>query len=244
MSPHACRCAAALPPEGAAPALGRPGGRRAFALLLVATLLAATASAQPATGPRVALSGTMGQQALLVIDGGNPRAVRAGDAAQGVKVLSVGAGEAQVEIAGQRRTLRVGDAPVVVGGGSVNSGASKIVLTAGSGGHFMSLGSINGQAVQFMVDTGASLVALSQIDADRMGINYKQGTPVTVRTANGDMQAHRVMLSSVRVGEVELTNIEAVVQPAALPFVLLGNSFLTRFQMRRENDLMTLERRF
>ncbi len=214
------------------------------ALLLTAALLATTASAQPAAAPRVALSGTMGQQALLVIDGGNPRAVRSGDAAQGVRVISVGAGEAQVEINGQRRTLRVGDAPVAVGGGTRDSGASKIVLTAGSGGHFMSMGSINGQAVQFMVDTGASLVALSEADAQRMGIDYKKGAPLTLRTAGGDLQGFRVMLSSVRVGELELTNIEAVVQPTPLPFVLLGNSFLTRFQMKRENDLMTLERRF
>lgn len=214
------------------------------ALWLAAAVFATATSAQPVTGPRVALSGTMGQQALLVIDGGNPRAVRVGDAAQGVKVISVGAGEAQVEIAGLRRTLRVGDAPVAVGGGISSSGASKIVLTAGSGGHFMTMGSINGQSVQFMVDTGATVVALSQVDAQRMGINYLQGTPVTMRTAGGDVQAHRVMLSRVRVGEVELTNIEAVVQPTPLPFVLLGNSFLTRFQMKRENDLMTLERRF
>ena len=214
------------------------------ALWLAAAVFATAASAQPVTGPRVALSGTMGQQALLVIDGGNPRAVRAGDAAQGVKVLSVGAGEAQVEIAGQRRTLRVGDAPVVVGAGSGSTGASKIVLSAGSGGHFMTMGSINGQTVQFMVDTGASLIALSEADAQRMGIDYKKGAPVTLRTAGGDLQGFRVMLSSVRVGEVELTNIEAVVQPTPLPFVLLGNSFLARFQMRRENDLMTLERRF
>ena len=65
-----------------------------------------------------------------------------------------------------------------------------------------------------------------------------------MRTAGGDVRAYRVMLSRVRVGDVELTNIEAVVQSEPLPFVLLGNSFLTRFQMRRENDLMTLERRY
>jgi aspartyl protease family protein len=138
----------------------------------------------------------------------------------------------------------VGEAPVAVGGGAGSSGAGKIVLAAGSGGHFMSSGSINGQAGQFMVDTGASVVALSEADAQRMGIDYRQGAPVTVRTAGGDIRAHRVMLARVRVGEVELTNIEAVVQPTPLPFVLLGNSFLSRFQMRRENDLMTLERRF
>jgi aspartyl protease family protein len=50
-------------------------------------------------------------------------------------------------------------------------------------------------------------------------------------------------LASVRVGDVEVPNVEAVVMPAAMPHVLLGNSFLTRFSMKREADTMRLERR-
>jgi aspartyl protease family protein len=51
------------------------------------------------------------------------------------------------------------------------------------------------------------------------------------------------MLASVRVGDVEVPNVEAVVMPAAMPHVLLGNSFLTRFSMKRDADTMRLERR-
>jgi aspartyl protease family protein len=52
-----------------------------------------------------------------------------------------------------------------------------------------------------------------------------------------------VSLDRVRVGEVEISNVGAVVMPQALPYVLLGNSFLSRFQMRRDNDVMRLELR-
>ena len=62
-------------------------------------------------------------------------------------------------------------------------------------------------------------------------------------TAGGVVHGHRVTLSAVTVGEVTLANVEAVVMPAAMPFALLGNSFLSRFQMRRENDVMRLDLR-
>ena len=62
-------------------------------------------------------------------------------------------------------------------------------------------------------------------------------------TANGPVPIHRVMLNSVRLGDVEVYNVEAVVMPAQMSHVLLGNSFLTRFQMKRENDRMTLTKR-
>jgi aspartyl protease family protein len=117
------------------------------------------------------------------------------------------------------------------------------VLTAGPGGHFVTGGSINGKAVEFVVDTGATSVSMSQVDAERIGLKYRDGQRGMANTANGQVPVHRVMLTSVRVGDVQVYNVEALVIPAQMPFVLLGNSFLTRFQMKRENDIMTLERR-
>ena len=81
-------------------------------------------------------------------------------------------------------------------------------------------------------------------DAERMGLNYKQGQLVQVGTANGVAQGWLVKLSSVRVGDVEVLDVDAVVSPVAMPYVLLGNSFLTRFQMTRNNDQMVLEKRY
>ena len=95
-----------------------------------------------------------------------------------------------------------------------------------------------------MVDTGATVIAMSSLDAERSGITYRGGQAVTLSTANGTAQGYRVKLSSVRIGDVEVFDVDAVVTPQARPYVLLGNSFLTRFQMTRENDQMTLVKRY
>lgn len=202
-------------------------------------LVAWAAAAQP-----VGLSGVMGNRALLIVGGAPPRAVAPGETYQGVKVVSAAGDSATVEIDGQRHVLRVGEAPASVGGPPRPAGGRKIVLQAGSGGHFITSGSINGRPAQFMVDTGATTVAMAVSDAERLGVAYRQGQPIAVSTANGVIQAWRVKLGRVRVGDVEVFDVDASVVPMAMPYLLLGNSFLTRFQMRRENDQLTLEKKF
>ena len=196
----------------------------------------------------VALAGMLGSKALLVVNGTAPKTVAAGDTHEGVKVISTSSDQAVIEQSGKRFTLRLGDAPVHMGtgkSGSTSAGrGNKIILTAGSGGHFMTAGQINGQAVQFMVDTGATTVAMGALDAERAGLNYKSGQPVMMSTANGMTQGYKIKLDSVRVGDVEVFDVDAVVTPQAMPFMLLGNSFLTRFQMLRDNDQLTLTRKY
>ena len=65
-----------------------------------------------------------------------------------------------------------------------------------------------------------------------------------MNTANGQALGYLLTLNTVRIGDVEVQNVEAIVSPQSMPFVLLGNSFLTRFSMRRDSDQMVLERRF
>ena len=211
--------------------------RIAAAVLLAA--LVGTALAQS-----VALQGMLGSKALLIVDGGAPKAVAPGETHQGVKVVSTQGEQAVVEIEGRRHTLRVGDAPASVGGGGAGLRGNKIVLTAGTGGHFVTQGAINGRSVQFMVDTGATGVGLSVGDAERIGLNYKSGQPIRINTANGQTAGWLVRLGSVRIGDVEVYDVEAAVSPGAMPYILLGNSYLSRFQMRRDNDQLVLERRY
>jgi aspartyl protease family protein len=206
--------------------------------------LALFASA-PAGAQSVALQGMLGAKALLIVDGTAPRSVAPGEAHQGVKVVSTSGDQAVVEIAGKRHTLRVGDAPASVGArtGSEVRG-NRIVLTAGSGGHFTTQGAINGQAVRFLVDTGATSVAMGVPEAQRIGLDYKAGQLGWGSTANGTVAVWHVKLGSVRIGDVEVHDVSASVLPAGMPYVLLGNSFLSRFQMKRDNDQMVLERRY
>jgi aspartyl protease family protein len=193
----------------------------------------------------VALQGMLGNKALLIVDGSAPKSVAPGETHQGVKVLSTSGEQAVVDIGGKRYTLRVGDAPASVGNaGNAAGSGRRIVLTAGSGGHFLTEGAINGQAVRFMVDTGATSVAMGVAEAERIGLNYKTGQTGYGSTANGLVTIWRVKLNSVRVGDVEIRDVDASVLPAGMPYILLGNSFLTRFQMKRDNDQMVLERRY
>ena len=192
----------------------------------------------------VALAGLLGNKALLVIDGGQPRSLAVGQSQQGIKLISLQDGQATVEIAGKRQLLNLGGAPASVGTSAESASGSKIVLSADSRGHFMTQGQINGHSASMMIDTGASYVSLSAMQADQFGLNYKQGQMQAMSTANGVIVSWHTKLASLHVGEVTLYDVDAIVSSGAMPYVLLGNNFLGRFQMNRSNDQMVLDRRF
>jgi aspartyl protease family protein len=196
------------------------------ALPTALALLLATLAAHAQT---VAVQGMLGGKPLLVVDGGAPKTVAVGETFKGVKVVSTSRRPGRARGQRQAPDGARGRAPGSFGGGAAPQGGSRIVLTASSGGHFTSQGSINGKAVQFMVDTGATFVGLGAAEAQRMGIDYKAGQPINLATANGNVIAWRVKLPSVRLGDVEVREVDAVVGEASMPYVLLGNSFLTRF---------------
>ena len=209
-----------------------------FALAALMSLLPVLATAQS-----VSMSGSLGDKALLVIDG-TPRTVAAGTTVAGVKVIKVTGSETVVEVGGKRQTLALGGAQVNLGGAASAGGGTQIMLAAGPGGHFVTSGSINGRAVRFVVDTGATTIAMGEADAKRIGLDYTRGQRGMVRTANGDVPSYRVSLREVRVGDVTVYNVDATVVPASMEVMLLGNSFLSRFQMRRDADILVLEKRY
>ena len=190
----------------------------------------------------VALAGRMGERALLMIDG-QPRTLAAGQGAAGVRFVRWQDDSAVVERDGAQYLLRLGASPSRLAGAAPVAGGREIVITAGPGGHFITAGSINGRSVRFMVDTGATVLALGREEATRLGLDLSTARSALSETANGTIAVQMVNLTRVRVGDVEVANVAAMVVPAAMPYVLLGNSFLTRFQMRRENDVMRLEQR-
>jgi len=212
------------------------------ALVVAAQLFAAAAVAHAAGS--VTLTGSIGSRAILIVNGNPPKTVAVGESYQGVKLISLQAEQAVVELEGKRVNLRM-DTPVSIGGGGGGGGGgSRIVLPADSRGHFMTQGAINGRPVTFMLDTGATAIALSADDAQRIGLDYSKGQRVLMNTANGTTTGYRLRLQSVRVGDVEVYDIDAIVSQQAMPFVLLGNSFINRFSMRRDADQMVLEKRY
>ena len=199
--------------------------------------------ASGAVAQTVSMGGSLGNNALLVING-KARTVATGATVDGVRLVSVTANDAVVEVQGKRFTVRLGDAQVNLGGKASEGGGKQIVLTAQSGGHFVTSGTINGKTARFVVDTGATLVSMDQYEADRLGVDWKNGQRGISRTANGDAPYYATTLPSVRIGDVQVYNVPAIVSPAPMPYILLGNSFLSRFQMKRENDVMTLDLRY
>lgn len=218
------------------PELPRLTHRRVVGALLLAA--ATTAGAQT-------LAGRMGDKALLVLDG-RTQVLAPGQSAAGLRVLGWEGEALMVERDGRRLLLRPNAAPVALGapaGAAAGPGGREVVIPVGSGGHFVLDGAINGRVTRFMVDTGATSVALSREEADRLGLDLKGARTLMSSTAAGVVPVQQIMLARLRLGEVELANITAVVTPAPMPYVLLGNSALSRFQMRRENDVMRLELR-
>ncbi len=208
-----------------------------------ATAAGTAAPPGPATlGSAVALAGRMGDRALLVIDG-KPHTLAVGTSVGGVRLLRWAGDTATVQVQGQTMALRVGGSPAQLGAAPPRPAAREIVLAAGPGGHFTTLGAINGKPARFMVDTGATLVALGQDQAQRLGLDLSGARAGVSQTANGPVPIQIITLSSVRVGEVEITNVGAAVVPQSLPYLLLGNSFLSRFQMQRHNDELRLQLR-
>ena len=207
---------------------------------LVAAALWLSTSAATAQG--VALAGRMGDRALLMLDG-QPRTLAVGQTAADVRFLRWQNDSAVVERGGVQYMLRLGATPSRLGGMAAASAGREIVITASPGGHFITGGSINGRSVRFMVDTGATVLALGRDEALRLGLDLGSARAALAETANGTVPVQMLTLTRVRVGDVEVANVPAMVMPSAMPYVLLGNSFLTRFQMRRENDVMRLEQR-
>ncbi len=182
-------------------------------------------------------------KAMLVVDKGKPRTLRAGETYAGVTLISATSEEAIVSINGKQQRLHIGEG--VYSALSVQSDHATVVLPTDKNGHFMSSGSINGASVRFMVDTGATMVSMSVEDARRAGVNYLAGERGYSQTANGVTPVYKVKLGQVTLGDITLRDIDGVVhENSALPVVLLGMSFLGKLEMRREGDSLTLTKRY
>jgi aspartyl protease family protein len=205
-------------------------------LLLLAALSTAVSAAD------IALIGVIGDKAaVLAVDGGEPKTVKVGQKWRGATVLSVERDRATVEIDGKERVLKIGQHYRAA---ASPSGRQSVTLSADPRGHFFAEGSINGNPVRFLVDTGASAIGLPASEALRLGIDYRKGQRGYTSTANGVVPFYRVRLDSVTLGSIELTGVEAGVIEGGLNVVLLGMSFLNRVEMTRDGHFMTLTRRF
>jgi len=197
----------------------------------------------------ITISGVMGDKALVSVNGAAPRVMRPGESVAGVRLVGVGPQGVEIVMDGRRHVLAIGHgvhAPLATAGAKdATTSGGRVVLTADGRGHFSATGTVNGLPVRFMVDTGASLVSLPSSVARQAGVNLSDAVPVVINTANGRARAQRVVLNSLRLGQISANLVEAlVVEDTALSQPLLGMSFLNRTNMLREGDTLVLTQRY
>lgn len=225
---------------------------------------------EPPSPPQIILVGIMGNQAIITINNGTPRTLSPGQAYQGIKLINVQGNQATVAITNaqgttSQTTLRIGAAPITLEyaqtappprrappSASPTTQTSPpqsaqhegmIVLERARNGHFYTNATINQQNIHFIVDTGADTITLSGDDAKRLRINYQNGTPVQVQTANGINVAYSVKLASITIQGITIRNIRADIMPSMSGINLLGQNYLHLFHVETKNNTMTLKPR-
>lgn len=121
----------------------------------------------------------------------------------------------------------------------LDSGSKQVVLESSRHGHYVATGKINNQKVVFLVDTGASFVSVPEKVAKKAGL--KRGAPITASTANGNVTVYATVLDSISIGDIELNNIKADINPHMLgDEILLGMSFLRNLSVTHEDGMLTI----
>jgi aspartyl protease family protein len=193
---------------------------------------------------RLNVVGLFSNKALVTINGGAPRSLSAGQTVDGVKLISADSGSATFLVEGKRQTLKMGQAASVAGGGGPQNN-DPVSLYADSRGHFYGNLSINGASLKYVVDTGATSVAMNSGDAKFAKIDYEKGEKGMSSTANGVVPVYLVRLNTLKIGTITLNNVEAAVLEGGSPeIVLLGMSALNRLDMKRDNSIMTLTKKY
>jgi aspartyl protease family protein len=212
-------------------------------LLPLTVLLMSLFSVLAQAAPDVRVVGLFSNQAVLQING-RQHVLKTGQTSpEGVKLLEADSESAVLQIEGKRVEARL-DARVSAR--KQGSTAREVQVWRNTSGMYTTVGSINGLPVSFLVDTGATQVAMNAAQARRLGIDYRvTGNPAEVTTASGVERAWMVSLDSVKVGELEVRNVLAVVLEGAQPqTTLLGMSYLGRMKITNDGQLMTLQKKY
>ncbi len=162
---------------------------------------------------------------------------------EGVKMISANSRGAVLEINGQAKSYLLGNR---VSTTFAKKEKTRVQIVANDRGMFLSHGSINGQSVKFLVDTGATTVAISARQAKKLGILYRiNGVETRASTASGLAKVWAINLKSVSLGTIKQKNIKAMVVEGDYPrHALLGMSFLDRLHVKKQANKMTLEQRY
>lgn len=192
---------------------------------------------------QIVVEALFSDKAMVRVDGERRLLKRNKPSPEGLILISADSKEAVIELDGERRTYPLGS--------HVSTSFSKpeqvsAKIWRDESGSYTTVGTINGRTVNFLVDTGASAVAMYRRDAKRLGIQYRlEGNPIYVNTANGRAPAYEVTLDKVQVGDIVLRQVRGfVIESTGSGRILLGMSFLNRVKMEDQGSVLMLHRKF
>ena len=207
-----------------------------FSLLLIASLNLAQAS------DSVRVLALFSDKALVNING-KQQIIKKGQVIDGIKLISASGRGAVLQFSdGEQKTLGINQS---ISSSFKKPERKKLRVYSNNQGMFLVNGAINGKATRFLIDTGASHIAISSAEADRLGLDYKNAPTGRVQTASEEVPAWNITLDRVKVGSIDMPQVAAVVLRGDRPrHILLGMTFLEHLNMQRQGTAMILEKKF
>ena len=209
--------------------------------ILLAVLLPALTGSVNAN-PVIEVQALFGGKAVVMIDG-QRRTLSIGETSpEGIRLISADSKQAVLEVDGRTQSY--------MPGGAISLSYAKPAhheekIYADERGMFRSVGTINGRTVRFLLDTGATTVAMNKTQAKQLGVNYRMnGERVVISTASDNVKGYRVRLKSVSLGKIKQKNVEAMVIDGNHPGpILLGMSFLGKLKVEKSGGIMKIRQR-
>ena len=214
--------------------------RNIFSILLTAAVM--TASGDVVAVSRIEVQALFGGKAIVMIDG-QRRTLSIGQTSpEGVKLVNADSKRAVLEVDGKEKTYKPGGA-ISLSYAKPEHHEEKIY--ADDRGMYHSVGTINGRTVRFLLDTGATTVAMNKSQAKQLGVDYRMnGEHVVISTASDNVKGYRVRLKSVSLGKIKQRNVEAMVIDGDHPGpILLGMSFLGKLKVEKAGEVMKIRQR-
>ena len=214
--------------------------RNIISILLTLAVIAVSSDVLAVS--RIEVQALFGGKAMIMIDD-QRRTLSIGQTSpEGVKLIDADSKQAVLEVDGKQKTYKPGGA-ISLSYARPEHHEEKIY--ADDRGMFRSVGTINGRTVRFLLDTGATTVAMNKSQAKQLGVDYRMnGERVVISTASDNVKGYRVRLKSVSLGKIKQRNVEAMVIDGDHPGpILLGMSFLGKLQVEKAGEVMKIRQR-
>ena len=195
----------------------------------------------------IIINGLFKDKVVVTIDGKQQILKKNKLTPEGVKLVKSNSKEATIEIDGIPKIFtldeKIGNTFKTTSDNKQPYSFKKTVtIKADAMGMYKTSGQINGKTVEFLIDTGATLVSMSSDLAKQLKIKYEKGKKIQMMTAKGPSIAYVVELNKVKIGDIELYNIAGSVSDDMSGRTLLGMSFLGKLGMKRKGRYLVLEK--